>query len=94
MGMSTPFPVTVSGLVGPVPAAGGYVIVVGVSVRETSGAAASIELREGSATGKVLGGINLASSGSNAFAELPSIRCNGQLYCLIVGAISGAVYFR
>jgi hypothetical protein len=94
MGMSSAFPITVSGNYGPVPADGGYVIIAGVSVGETAGSTASITLREGTVTGKVIGRFNFTANGSTSFGELPHVRCQGQLYVVVVGAISGAIYFK
>ena len=94
MGMSTPYTVAASGNYGPVPAGGGYVIISGISIGETAGSAGTITLREGTSGGKIIGRINLAANGSTSFVELPHIRCQGQLYIVVTGTLTGAVYFR
>jgi hypothetical protein len=96
MSMSTPYTVTASGVYGPVPAAGGYVRISGISLRETSGSAgATIVFHEGGVVGgRIIGSFQLAQGTSFGPDHMPDVRCQGQLYIAITGAVEGAVYLR
>lgn len=89
-------PYVAGSVVGPNPGTSGYTVLAGFSLAETGGAASiRIELREKSATGKVLAVIALAA-GASQTSWLPRVKCEGQIYCNVAsgtGTAEGAIYF-
>lgn len=70
--------------------------VVGLSVRETAGAAATLTLRDGDVDGDIVATINLAAAESwtGVLAGPGGVFYAGGLYVELTGAIAGAVYLR
>ena len=70
----------------------------GVCLRETAAAAVILQVRQGSATGKILGEVSLAASGTlDIYYAENGIWCDGQIYVEKVsgtGTVVGSVRYR
>ena len=64
----------------------------GWSIRDTSAGANTVELRENTASGKILAVIKLGSGGVETQHAGTPILCNGDVWVKSTGAVDGAVY--
>lgn len=78
---------TSSGLFGPVPNAGGYVYVTGLSIAETGGSSSkTVVLRDGSSSGEVLLALTAAAGNAATAALTHPLASSGQVYAVVSGS--------
>lgn len=74
-------------------AATGILTYRGISVRETAGAAATVTVREGSATGEILDTIGLAANESTRELYPEGVACYGDLCVVVTGTVVGSLRY-
>ena len=80
--------------VGPVNA-NGFVWLHGITLRETAGSTASVTLREGSATGKIVAEYGLTANTAVGSGLLAMTKVNSNIFCVINGgSVAGVLYLQ
>lgn len=65
----------------------------GWSLRETAGAAATVTFRDGDADGEIVGTVVLAANAGSTHLLPGGVNVGRALFAQVTGAVTGAVYF-